>query len=210
MKLFGSTRSPYVMKVFVAAHELGVRDQIALHPVVVSKTTTDDAVAAVNPLGQVPTLVLDSGVVLYDSLVICEYLDALKGPGRLVPALGEARWDVLTRHALGQGLADVLTTLLNEHKRVDDPLHPTYVRAFEAKIQRSLGALDGLCTEWIGRDFDLGHIAIATALAYADFRFSTLEWRAAYPALANYYAPLAGRASMQAAKLQGPPTAPAS
>ena len=100
MKLHWSPRSPFVRKVMIAAHELG-RGGPASQTVrtVVAMTKPNAALLADNPIGKIPTLVLDDGTAIYDSLVICEYLDSLAGP-RLFPPAGPARWTALTRHAL--------------------------------------------------------------------------------------------------------------
>ncbi len=113
MKLFGSTRSPFTHKVLVAAHELSIIEHITFMPVVVSTTRLSEEVAVHNPLGQIPTLVLEDGTAIYDSLVICEYLNTLAG-GSLLPAA--TRLDALNRHALGQGLLDTLVRLFAERR----------------------------------------------------------------------------------------------
>jgi glutathione S-transferase len=199
MQLYGSTRSPFNRKVMIAVHELGLLASVRLQPVNVSLTTTDAELNKVHPLGQIPALLLADGRVLHDSLVICEYLDALTGAHRLIPS-GEARWEVLSRHATGQALLETLVRLFSERRRTEDPVHPIYVGAFTAKFQRTLPTLEA---QSHARDaqpdsFDLGDIAIGTALAYADFRFPALEWRRGHPALSAYYARISVRPSMLA------------
>jgi len=90
MKLFYSAASPYVRKCLVAAHELGLRERIELVPAAAHPVNRDRSVVAHNPLGKIPTLIPDEGAALYDSRVICEYLNA-QGKGDLIPA-GPARW----------------------------------------------------------------------------------------------------------------------
>ncbi len=104
MKLYYSATSPYVRKCLVSAHELGLRERIELLPAAPHPVNRDRALIVCNPLGKVPTLVTDDGTVLYDSHVICEYLNAL-GDGRLLPE-ASARWPVYRDQALADGLLD--------------------------------------------------------------------------------------------------------
>ena len=106
MKLYHSTTSPYVRKVMVVAIELGLADRIELVPAKVSPVVRTAPVIADNPLGKLPTLVADDGMVIFDSRVIVEHLDALAGGGRLIPASGAARWRALTDQALADGILD--------------------------------------------------------------------------------------------------------
>ena len=205
MKLYASTRSPFCRKVFVAARELGLLHRLEIQPVVVSQTLVDPALLAVHPLGQIPVLVLDDGQVVHDSLVICEYLDALAGGDRLLPVRGAGRWEVLGRHALGQAMLETLVKLFSERKRDADPLQPAFVDAFRSKFLRTLPGLDAASRSAAER-FDLGDIAIGCALAYADFRFPALDWRAGHRALEAYYARIAARPSMRESVLAGEPT----
>ena len=97
MKLYHSTTSPYVRKVMVSAIELGLADRIETVPAKVSPIVRTSPVIADNPLGKLPTLIADDGMILFDSRVISEHLDALAGGGRLIPAAGPARWQALDR-----------------------------------------------------------------------------------------------------------------
>jgi glutathione S-transferase len=205
MKLYGSTRSPFSRKALVAVRELALTDRIEFRPVVVSQTQVDDELARIHPLGQIPALLLDDGRVIHDSFVICEYLDR-QVAGGLVPAGGDARWEVLSRHALAQGLLETLVKLFGERKRTSDPLQPAYVDAFSKKFFRGLPALD-VHYRSVRSSFDVGDIAVGCALSYADFRFPQYDWRAGHPALAAYYAHIAERPSMRATRLTGEPTA---
>lgn len=200
MILYGSTRSPFVRKVVVAAHETGLIDRIEHRPSVVSNTSRDAEVASVNPLGQIPALLLADGTALYDSLVICLYLDEQAGGGRLIPPAGDARWDVLARHALGQGMAEAMVKLFGERRRTD-PLQPTYVAALTEKLDAAFVAAAGQARSRPAGRFDLGDIALAGALAYADFRLPALDWRAA--GLGDFFDGVAQRPSVLATPLSG-------
>jgi glutathione S-transferase len=205
MQLYGSTRSPFARKVMVAAHELGLADRITLIPVVVGATTIDPVVVRLNPLGQIPTLVLDDGRVIHDSLVICDYLDASSARPALFPRDLADRVDALTRHALGQGITETLVRLFGERKRVGDPLHPAYAAALRAKFVRAADALERDCHAWPERPPDIGDLAIAVALAYADFRFAELDWPSGRDALYGWYRHFAQRPAMLATAFVAPP-----
>src|SRR5215470_2030508 len=106
MKLFYQTHSPYARQVLVLAYETGLADRLAVVHHETSPTRRNQAVFAVNPLGKVPVLLLEDGTALFDSAVICDYLDGLHGGRRLVPEAGPARWLALRLQALAHGIAD--------------------------------------------------------------------------------------------------------
>jgi len=108
MKLRRAAASPFVRKVLVCAHELGLADHIELMPTTVTPIQANDELAPENPLMKVPSLATDDGQALFDPPVICEYLDSLAGGGELFPAVGSARWAALRRQALGDGILDVV------------------------------------------------------------------------------------------------------
>jgi glutathione S-transferase len=103
MKIFHSPASPFVRKCMVVAHELGVADRIEKLPSAAGPVKRDATILPKNPLGQVPTFLCNDGQVLYDSRVICEYLDATHS-GALFPADGTERWARLTELALADGM----------------------------------------------------------------------------------------------------------
>lgn len=204
MKLFWSSRSPFARKVMVAAHELGVAQRIELVAVVVGSTQIDTTLIGFNPLGQIPTLVLDDGRVIYDSLVICEYLNGIGQGSGLFPKEQPCRADTLTRHALGQGMTETLVRLFGERKRNADPLQPTYVTAFRAKFARASDALERECGAWGNRPVDIGDLAIGCALAYADFRFAEENWAGERDSLHAWYRGFVLRPSMVATSFSVP------
>ena len=106
MKLLYQTHSPYARKVLVAAHEMGLAGRVEVSHHETSPTQRNDTVFAANPLGKAPVLITDDGLALFDSSVICEYLDGLHGGPALIPAEGSERWNVLRLQALAQGLCD--------------------------------------------------------------------------------------------------------
>lgn len=196
MKLAYGPISPFVRKVRVAAIELGLAGRITLDPVHVMPNERNDAYQqAGNPLAKIPALTLDDGRVLYDSLVICEYLDAIAGGGRLLPAQGNARFDALTRHALASGMTDALVLV-----RYEDVLRPADKRWADWRDGQMRKVDAGLAwfeqhTDALGRQVDLAQIALGCCLGYADFRFPELGWAARHPRLAHWYAGIAARPS---------------
>ena len=174
MKLLYARTSPYVRKVLVLAHETGQAEAIEIVPVTASPTERNPETVGHNPLGKIPALVLADGTALFDSRVICEYLDARSVGPRLFPE-GEARWDALARQALADGLLDA--ALLLRYERVMRPAS----------------------SRWDA--WEVGQIAkVAGALGYLDFRFPDLGWRTGRPAAAAWYEAFARRPSMQRTK----------
>ena len=198
MRLYHSTTSPYVRKVMVAAIELGLADRIERVPAKVSPIVRTAPVIADNPLGKVPTLIADDGTVLFDSRVISEYLDALAGGGRLIPASGPARWRALTEQALADGLLDA--ALLERYEtslRPSELLWPAWRDGQHDKVEKALDRMEQTAAGF-ARRIDIGTIATGCALAYLDFRFPDLGWRNDRPRLAAWYAAFAERPSMAA------------
>jgi glutathione S-transferase len=195
MKLFYSQTSPFVRKCLVTAHELNLAQRLELLPAVAHPVNRDRAVVARNPLGKIPALVTDAGAVLFDSRVICEYLNSL-GDGHLLPASGAARFAVLTDQALADGLLDaaVLT-------RYESSLRPEHLRWADwsggqmEKVNSALCDFEGRVAAW-GSRMDLGLIALGCALGYLDFRYADLGWRQRSPSLARWYEQFAARESM--------------
>jgi glutathione S-transferase len=195
MKLFYSQTSPFVRKCLVAAHELSLRERIELVPAAPHPVNRDRVVVDRNPLGKIPTLVTDAGATLFDSRVICEYLNGL-GDGHLLPAAGEARFAILTDQALADGLMDAAvlaryeTGLRPEHLR-----WPDWTFGQMEKVNSALSDFERRAAAWRGR-MDLGTIALGCALGYLDFRYPEIGWRERGPSLARWYEQFAARESM--------------
>ncbi len=180
MKLHWSSRSPYVRKVMICVHELGLEDQVARIPSVVSLSQPNAAVMRDNPLGRIPTLILDDGRVFHESLLICDYLNSLRA-GRLFPDKGEARWNALQRHALGNGLLDALLLWRSEVGKPAARQTPEWLATFALKTRNALDAMEADAEALAATPFDIGHVGIGTALAYLDFRFGDFGWRSGHP-----------------------------
>ncbi len=194
MKLHWSPRSPYVRKVMVCAHELQLLPRIKLVRSVAAMLQPNVALMRDNPLSKIPTLVLGDGSTLFDSAVICEYLDDLAG-GTLFPANGPQRWHALRWQAFGNGLLDGLILWRNERERGDGHRSEPLMAAFDTKTQAALVQLDKEAVQLAQAPFSIAHVTLMCALGYIDYRFATLGWRNAAPALAAWFALLQDRPS---------------
>jgi len=155
-------------------------------------------VARGNPLVKIPTLLLDDGTSLFDSPVICEYLDQLSGAPRLFPAPGPARWSALRRQALADGLMDAAILQRYEQTLRPEALRwPDWIAGQAAKVTGALDAMEAEAAGY-GAAFDIGHVACACALGYLDFRYDQLHWRNGRPALDAWFAAISRRPSMVA------------
>lgn len=201
MLLHGSPFSPFVRKVLVLAHEVGLAGRIEHRHASMTPVSPDAAVIPDNPLGKVPALVLDDGRPLYDSRVICEYLDSSHNGTPMLPEAGAARLDVLRRQALADGLMDAAVLLRYETTLRPEALRwPDWVVGQWGKIDR---ALDVMAAQTTDSAIDLGTLATACALAYLDIRFPEHGWRDGRDGLAAWFTPLSERPSMVATR---PPT----
>jgi glutathione S-transferase len=194
MILHWSPKSPYVRKVMICAHELNLAGQIELTRSVAAMLKPNERLMQDNPLSKIPTLMLEDGTSLFDSVVICEYLNDLAG-GSLFPRQGPDKWQALRWHAFGDGLLDALILWRNERER-EVPLQPL-LSAFELKTRASLTQLDGEALSLAGMPISIGHIAVGCAMGYLDYRFADLGWRHIAPRLADWYAQFRKRPSFQ-------------
>lgn len=191
MQLLYSPMSPFARKVRVVAHEAGLAGRLEI---AVVNPWTDEAVRQVNPLAKVPALTTDEGLPLYDSRVICQYLDALAGAG-LYPPEGQARWRALTVEALADGVGDAAVRTAVERRRAEGDRHDDVIERQLAAIAAALDTLERAGLP--GDSFRIGEIAVACQLGYLDFR-SVLDWRPGRPALAAWYEAAARRDAMVA------------
>ena len=197
MKLFWSPRSPFVRKVMVCAHELDIADRIETVYALVSLNKTNPEVMRVNPVGRIPALVTDDGALLYDSHVICEYLDAVHGGARLFRKDSPGRWDTLRRLALGDGMLETGVLWRSELTRPAAQQSPAMLGAFEQKTISALAAVERDDFDRAPGDIDIGDIAIGCSLGYLDFRYPQLAWRDRAPRAARWFESFGARPSMQ-------------
>lgn len=192
MKLYGSLTSPYVRKVRILLKEKNIACQF----VVADAWSADSPVPALNPLGKVPVLERDDGEVFFDSPLICEYLDGLSAE-RLIPVEGDARWEVLRWHALGQGMLDAVVTRLLESRRAPAKQSTETIARQEEKVARALAYADGAKKGYpylLNNAFGYADLSLAVALEYIDFRYDH-PWREKYPRLALWLAGIMTRPS---------------
>jgi glutathione S-transferase len=190
IKLHHSPGSPYVRKVMICAHELGLLGRIELVPTVVSPLQANDALAPENPLMKIPSLTTDDGIALFDSPVICEYLDSLAPGNKLFPASGAARWIALRQQALGDGILDALILCRYEAAmRPEEKRWTGWIDGQMNKVRNGLGALESET---------IGPITAGVVLGYLDFRFPDDGWRIRHPKLRDWYNTVAELPSMTA------------
>ncbi|HYF09073.1 MAG TPA: glutathione S-transferase N-terminal domain-containing protein [Acetobacteraceae bacterium] len=183
MKLAYSPASPYVRKVVACAIARGIDGRIERWTV----PTADPSLAAVNPLSKVPTLITDDGMALYDSPVICEYLDSVGDAPKLFPSAGPARWKAITLAALGDGIMDATQPRRREVALPQDEGRRQYIELQQGKVARALDALEREAAGF-GMLTTIGEITVACALGYLDFRYPHEPWRPGHPKLDAWYA----------------------
>lgn len=182
MILRSSPPSPFGRKVKIAAKVAGVFDELE----VLATDTLDpkDSIRSQNPLGKIPALVLPDGDVLYDSRVICAYIGAMKPDAGLYPT-GADRWKALRLEALADGITDAAILQVYEKRfRPEGNRDADWVAYQAEKVTRSLSALSAAVPEIQDRPH-IGHITLACALGYQDFRFDGV-WRSDYPELVEW------------------------
>jgi glutathione S-transferase len=201
MKLLYQTHSPYARKVLVMAHEVGLAERLEVVHEETSPVVRNDAVFALNPLGKVPVLVTDDNDCLFDSTVICEYLDGLHDGRKMIPPHGAARWHALRMQSLAQGLADAGIALRWEMVRRPEALRwPELANGHRDKLLASYDVLERDAS--LDGPLDLGQIALATTLSWLVFR-ELPPFVDGRPRLARWYEELCRRPSMRATPLSG-------
>jgi glutathione S-transferase len=195
VKLRYSPTSPYVRKVVVLGLETGQDGKIERVPT--STADPNSGLADQNPLGKVPAFTTEDGTVLYDSPVICEYLDSLHGGRKLFPASGAARWAALRQQALGDGILDAAVGRMTETRRAKNEQSPAFLEKQRTVVGRAVDALERE-VDGFPAEPTVGTITVGAALGYLDFRFAAEDWRKGHPKLAKWYETFAKRPSMSA------------
>jgi glutathione S-transferase len=210
MKLRFSPTSPFVRKVCVVAFETGLEQRLERMPTAVAPTKRNDEVARENPLVKIPALTTDDGLVIYDSCVICEYLDTLHQGPRLFPAAGPARWVALRQQALGDGMLDAAILGRYEALRPKDFQWQDWIDAQLRKVRGALSALEMECEAGTlapvaaGAAPTIGQITIGCALGYLDFRYPGEVWRERHKRLDAWYHDFAQRPAMRQSEPKDP------
>ena len=194
MELHTNPASPFCRKVDVVLRETGQRGDVADVAVAGHPTDTGNMPVGINPMGKIPVLVRDDGPAIFDSRVICRFLDDRAGTG-LFP---EGAWDVLTLEAIGDGMCDAAVLMVYEGRsRPEDKRHIPWIDGQWVKIAR---ALDTLEAQWMSRlqgPLNIGQIAVACALSYLDLRHEDRNWRVGHEKLAAWHAAFSERPSMR-------------
>ncbi|MFK8081240.1 MAG: glutathione S-transferase family protein [Granulosicoccus sp.] len=188
MKLYYAPASPFARKVHVSVIELGLQERVQLQFTPVLPGQPNEAYAkAQNPSGKIPALQTDAGDILFDSTIICEYLDSLSDSVKLLPTSGSERYLALTRQALAHGICESSVVIRYETFLRPEPMQwDVWVNDQWSKIDRSLTWFNANPALWQG-DIDLAQITLGCALGYLDFRAPEYEWRARYPELGPWF-----------------------
>jgi glutathione S-transferase len=195
MKLIGSLTSPYVRKVRVVMAEKKIDYQFVIENTWAPDTTIEEF----NPLGKVPCLLMDDGEAVFDSRVICEYVDTLTPVGKLIPAAGRERVEVRCWEALGDGVCDA-GALIRQETLLREPSQrsESWVARQTRKVEQGLAAMaKGLGEKaWCASNhLTLADISVCCALGFVSFRMPELDWRETYPNLSKHFDKLSLRAS---------------
>lgn len=187
--------SPFVRKVMIFAIEKGIEGQVEIVPTAVGQGKTNHDLIKLNPTGKIPTLITDSGEPLFDSLVICDYLDSLTANARAIPLEQPTRTAALTMNAVADGLivAGVLATI--EKTKAIEKQWPEYEEAQWTKVRHCIAALD-VSHRLRGNLFDIGTVGAVCALGWLDARASHIAWRSEYPEMASWFDALHSRKSV--------------
>ena len=198
MKLLWSSRSPFVRKVMIVAHEKGLTGRIEPVRTIVSPVKPNPDVMTLNPLNKLPTLIRDDGRPLYDSRVIAEHLDDIGTGPKLFPASGSERLEALRQQALADGTLDFLLAWLSERARPKALQSPELLAAFGLKFKAAFDALEREAPALAKAPFGIGHIAIGVVAGYADFRYANESWRDGRPQLSDFAKAVLARPAYQA------------
>ena len=187
MKLYYSPTSPYARKVRITALETRLDKKIELVNVALTPVAPNADVDKHNPVGKIPALSI-KGMDLFDSPVICEYLDNQHKGRRLLPRKGRDRWVALRLQAMADGLLDAaLLARYEGFLRPEDKRWPEWSLGQVKKIDGVLAQLEAEAKSLKGK-LTLGTISVVCALGYLDFRFADHDWRARHPKLAKWFA----------------------
>ena len=192
MKGYATPASPYARKVRMAQIETGQPDLIDW--TMLTREQRAEQIPAINPLGKIPVVVMESGEALYDSPVICAWVDAQHGGRKLIPDTAPERWQVLRLEALGDGLGEAVVAVGLELGKPEEERSQAVIARQGGKVMSALAALDKQAPAF--RDqLSMGEIAVACAIGYMEYRNVAPGWRDDFRALAGWYNSLADRPS---------------
>jgi glutathione S-transferase len=202
MKLYLSVASPYARKVRAFLIETDLAERVEMRHT--NPWDSGPELLRGNPLSKVPTLVTDAGGTLFDSPLICEYLDSLHGGAKLIPAAGPARWQALRLQSLADGILDAAVARIVESRRPEALRSADWDARQAAAVTRALAVLEAEA-EALEAPLTVGQLSVGCALGYLDFRFPHEPWRDSRPKLAAWYASFSKRPSMQTTWPADPP-----
>jgi len=203
MKLYTSGASPFGRKVRVLIREAGLAEKVEEVMTLVSPVKSNPELGRANPLMKVPTLVTDDGFALFDSPVICEYLDSLNAGRKLFPSGGPARWTALRQQAVADGVLDAAILVRYQSTLCPPELHWTaWLDSQRAKWQQGLEFLEQEAKS-LAAEATIGTVAIGVTLAWLDYRYGDVDWRPGCPLLAGWFESFNARPSMQATLPEG-------
>jgi glutathione S-transferase len=202
LRLHTSPTTPFGRKAMVLILETGQQGDIEIAQAAGTPLDASKMPVAQNPLGKIPALERDNGPALYDSRVICRYLDDRAG-GKLYPAKPRL-WETLTLEATADGILEAAILMVYEARLRPEAIRfEDWVEGQWGKIARALDAIEARWMAHLNGPLDMGQIAIGCALSYLDFRHGARNWRAGRPSLADWYAAFATRDSMKTTEPQG-------
>lgn len=203
MKLYYAPTSPFVRKVMVLLEETGQLGDVTIENVALTPLNRPDALQPMNPLSKIPALERPDGPAIYDSRVICAFLDD-RAKGGMYPT-GARLWETRTLESTADGIMDAAVLMVYEGRvRPDDKQWDGWVDAQWAKVSGGIAALNNRWMGYLAGPMDIGHIAVGCALAYVDFRHGDRDWRSGNEALATWLETFESRPSMVATR---PPAA---
>jgi glutathione S-transferase len=195
VKLYHNRMSPFARKVMMVAYEAGITGSLEL--ISVDTLAQPPGLLAVNPLCKVPCLVPDDGPPIFDSRVICEYIDLRFNAGRLFPSAPEERIAALRWQALADGIMDAAVLCRYEGLRPEAERSAQWIERQRGKIERGVDLLESEVEESLKRaPFSIAQLAISAALGYLDLRFEDMRWREGHPKLTSWYGQMRERRSI--------------
>ena len=197
LKLFYSDRSPYVRKVMVTLHEVNLFENVEIVSVRTNPLGVVEDLVDVSPLGKIPTLVLPDGTTIFDSRVICSYLNSI-GKSDLYLAKENLKWSIKTAEANFDGILDAALLMVYEHRyRQDIYQSAEWLENLWKKIERTLDFYNNSSSKILSGSLNMGQISLGCALGYLDYRHNNRNWRAKNQYLRDWFAEFSERLSMR-------------
>ena len=197
LKLFYSDRSPYVRKVMVTLHEVNLFENVEIVSVRTNPLGVVEDLFDVSPLGKIPTLVLPDGTTIFDSRVICSYLNSI-GKSDLYLAKENLKWSIKTAEANFDGILDAALLMVYEHRyRQDKYQNAEWLENLWGKIERTLDFYNNSSSKILSGSLNMGQISLGCALGYLDYRHNNRNWRAKNQNLRDWFAEFSERLSMR-------------